>query len=86
MKLNLGSHDYVQTLKGQKLTFPDFDGLLRDFPTGMSPHYETLKGVINAELKMYVGHRLRDCYSSTLDPIAGVVHHQHHQPMLRPVS
>lgn len=59
MKLNLGSHDYVQTLKGQKLTFPDFDGLLQDFPTGISPHYETLKGVINAELKMYVDHSIR---------------------------
>lgn len=61
MKLNLGSHDYVQTLKGQKLTFPDFDGLLQDFPTGISPHYETLKGVINAELKMYVDHSIRGC-------------------------
>ncbi|KAF7355583.1 Terpene cyclase [Mycena sanguinolenta] len=55
MRLNLGSHDYVQTLKGQKLRFPNFDGLLKDHPGGISPHYELLKEMTNAELEMLMG-------------------------------
>jgi hypothetical protein len=48
--MHLGSHDYVQTLKGQKLRFPDLDGLVKGWPTGFSSHYEVLKQVHNAEL------------------------------------
>ncbi|KAF7355592.1 Terpene cyclase [Mycena sanguinolenta] len=55
MRLDLGSHDYVQTLKGQKLRFPNFDGLVKDYPRGISPHYEVLKEMTNAELELLVG-------------------------------
>lgn len=45
----MSSHDYVQTLKGQKLRFPDFDGLFSKWPKGMNHHYETLRSVQNAK-------------------------------------
>ncbi|KAK8104927.1 hypothetical protein PG999_008286 [Apiospora kogelbergensis] len=51
----MGSHDYVQTLKGQKLRFPDFDHLLRTWPRGMSPHYEALKKIHEEELPQLLG-------------------------------
>ncbi|KAK7957686.1 terpenoid synthase [Apiospora saccharicola] len=51
----MGSHDYVQTLKGQKLRFPDFDRLLRDWPRGISPHYEALKKIHDEELTQLLG-------------------------------
>ncbi|KAK6495446.1 hypothetical protein TWF481_003465 [Arthrobotrys musiformis] len=53
--MRLGSHDYVQTLKGQTLTFPDIDGLFKDWPVGFNPHYEILKQVQNAELLKLLG-------------------------------
>lgn len=52
MRPNLGSHDYVQTLKGQKLLFPDFDALVKRWDRGISQHYELLKEMTNAELRM----------------------------------
>lgn len=47
---SLSSHDYVQTLKGQKLRFPDLDGLVQDWPKGINPQYEVLKKVHDAEV------------------------------------
>ncbi|KAF3929352.1 hypothetical protein ABW19_dt0200255 [Dactylella cylindrospora] len=48
--MRLGSHDYVQTLKGQQLVFPDFDGLVKHWPAGLNPHYEILRQIQDAEL------------------------------------
>ncbi|KAK8051744.1 hypothetical protein PG993_003129 [Apiospora rasikravindrae] len=42
-KHTLGSHDYVQTLEGQKLRFPDFDGLVQGWPRGINPNFEAVK-------------------------------------------
>ena len=46
----LGSHDYVQTLKGQKLRFPNLDAVFSKWPKGMNPHYEELRNLQDAEL------------------------------------
>ncbi|EPS43319.1 hypothetical protein H072_2687 [Dactylellina haptotyla CBS 200.50] len=51
----LGSHDYVQSLKGQTLRFPDIDGLFKHWPTGFNPHYEVLRQVQDAELYKLLG-------------------------------
>ncbi|KAI0149421.1 isoprenoid synthase domain-containing protein [Pestalotiopsis sp. NC0098] len=52
---SLSSHDYVQTLKGQKLRFPDLDGLVQDWPKGINPQYAVLKQVHDAELGVLLG-------------------------------
>lgn len=57
MGKHLGSHDYVQTLKGQTLRFPNLDGLVKTWPTGFSSHYDALKQVHNAEMYQYVLHQ-----------------------------
>ncbi|KAK8129067.1 hypothetical protein PG984_010175 [Apiospora sp. TS-2023a] len=54
-KNSMGSHDYVQTLKGQKLRFPDFDRLLDGWPRGISPHYEDVKQIHDKELEQLLG-------------------------------
>lgn len=46
----LGSHDYVQTLKGQRLRFPNFDAVFSKWPKGINPHYEELRNIQDAEL------------------------------------
>ncbi|KAK8106652.1 hypothetical protein PG999_010011 [Apiospora kogelbergensis] len=51
----MGSHDYVQTLRGQTLRFPDFDHLLHGWPRSISPYYETLKEIHEEELKQLLG-------------------------------
>ncbi|KAK8080296.1 hypothetical protein PG997_008114 [Apiospora hydei] len=51
----LGSHDYVQTLKGQKLRFPDFDGLVQGWPQGINPNFEAVKEVHEERLKALLG-------------------------------
>ncbi|KAJ7135353.1 isoprenoid synthase domain-containing protein [Mycena filopes] len=53
--LKLGAHDYVQTLQGQTLKFPDFDSPMRHWPKGVSAHYEDLRVVQHIELKKLVG-------------------------------
>ncbi|KAF3934723.1 hypothetical protein ABW20_dc0106445 [Dactylellina cionopaga] len=54
MPLNLGSHDYVQTLKGQTLVFPNVDGLFKGWPTGISPYYKALRRNYGSDMaKLY---------------------------------
>ncbi|KAJ7360778.1 isoprenoid synthase domain-containing protein [Mycena albidolilacea] len=53
--VRLGSHEYVQTLRGQTLRFPNLDFPLKDWPKGLSPHYEDLRMVQHTELRKLVG-------------------------------
>ncbi|KAF7347139.1 Terpene cyclase [Mycena venus] len=53
--IKLGSHDYVQTLRGQTLRFPNLDLPMKDWPKGMSSHYEDLQMVQHVELRKLVG-------------------------------
>ncbi|KAJ7894025.1 isoprenoid synthase domain-containing protein [Mycena leptocephala] len=53
--VKLGPHDYVQTLKGKALRFPNLDVPMKDWPKGMSSHYEDLRVVQEIELKKLVG-------------------------------
>ncbi|KAF7347133.1 Terpene cyclase [Mycena venus] len=53
--VRLGSHDYVQTLRGQTLRFPNLAHPMKDWPKGMNPHYEDLRLVEHIELKKLVG-------------------------------
>ncbi|EPS35637.1 hypothetical protein H072_10922 [Dactylellina haptotyla CBS 200.50] len=55
MPLNLGSHDYVQTLKGQTLIFPNLDELFKSWPTGISPYYKGLRRRYGNELAKIYG-------------------------------
>lgn len=48
------SHDYVQTLKGQKLRFPDLDGLVQGWPQGLNPNYDAVKKIHHENIKGYV--------------------------------
>ncbi|KAK8106558.1 isoprenoid synthase domain-containing protein [Apiospora kogelbergensis] len=45
------SHDYVQTLKGQKLRFPDLDGLVQGWPQGLNPNYDAVKKIHHENIK-----------------------------------
>ncbi|KAJ6597498.1 isoprenoid synthase domain-containing protein [Mycena vulgaris] len=53
--VKLGAHDYVQTLRGQTLRFPNLDLPMKDWPKGVSPHYEDLRNVQHIELKKIMG-------------------------------
>ncbi|KAJ6562190.1 isoprenoid synthase domain-containing protein [Mycena capillaripes] len=53
--VKLGSHDYVQTLKGQTLKFPNCDFPFKDWPKGISPHYQELRMVQDLEVKKIIG-------------------------------
>ena len=45
------SHDYVQTLKGQTLRFPDLDSLVQGWPQGVNTNYDAVKEIQNNILK-----------------------------------
>lgn len=51
--VKLGAHDYVQTLRGQTLRLPNLDLPMKNWPKGVSPHYEDLRDVQHIELKKY---------------------------------
>ncbi|KAK6356540.1 hypothetical protein TWF718_000895 [Orbilia javanica] len=53
--MSLSSHDYVQTLKGQRLIFPDIDGLFEGWPVGSSPHYDILRRSQNTQIFKLLG-------------------------------
>ncbi|KAJ6541553.1 isoprenoid synthase domain-containing protein [Mycena capillaripes] len=57
--VKLGSHDYVQTLRGQTLIFPNLNLLMQDWPKGISPHYEDLRDVQHTELKKLLGEDIK---------------------------
>ncbi|KAJ6541555.1 isoprenoid synthase domain-containing protein [Mycena capillaripes] len=57
--VKLGSHDYVHTLRGQTLRFPNLNLPMKDWPKGISPHYEDLLVVQHTELKNLFTFRLK---------------------------
>lgn len=50
----MGSHEYVATLKGQTLRFPNLAEPVKNWPKGMSPHLEVLTKVQHLDLLQYV--------------------------------
>ncbi|RYO90208.1 hypothetical protein DL766_006131 [Monosporascus sp. MC13-8B] len=53
--LALGSHDYVQTLKGQKLRFPNLNAIVEGWPKGCSSHLKVLRDVQHKDLLKLMG-------------------------------
>ncbi|KAJ7339940.1 isoprenoid synthase domain-containing protein [Mycena albidolilacea] len=58
--VSLGSHGYVQTLKGQTLKgqtlrFPNLALPMKDWPKGLNPHCDDLQTVQHTEVKKLVG-------------------------------
>ena len=50
----LVTHDFVQTLRGQTLRFPNLNAVVEGWPRGCSPHLKCLRGVLEKELLKYV--------------------------------
>ncbi|KAJ6541535.1 isoprenoid synthase domain-containing protein [Mycena capillaripes] len=57
--VKLGSHDYVHTLRGQTLKFPNLQLPMKDWPKGLSPHYDDLRVVQHTELKKLLGEDIK---------------------------
>ena len=43
-------HDFVQTLHGQKLRFPNLNAIVEGWPKGCSPHLKYLRDVQHKDL------------------------------------
>lgn len=50
MGISMGAHDYVQTLRGQKLRFPNLNAVVEGWPKGCSPHLKVLREVQHKDL------------------------------------
>ncbi|KAI1866597.1 hypothetical protein JX265_002139 [Neoarthrinium moseri] len=55
MGRSMGAHEYVATLKGQKLRFPNLEEPVKNWPKGMSQHLEILNKVQHLDLLKLLG-------------------------------
>ncbi|KAK7738968.1 hypothetical protein SLS62_011335 [Diatrype stigma] len=51
----MGAHDYVQTLRGQKLRFPNLNAIVEGWPRGCSSHLKVVREVQHKDLLKLVG-------------------------------